>query len=155
MTFVWHPALANNKQAPQCVTAWIELGQQLRKTIIQPKFMWRRKQPSGKGRVSISNDDLHGLDLLDIARVLDVNRINRNIHPFARKSCSFYLETLENSYLFEASSEAEKSHIVHALKLIVARLGSKIILNDNSVFDEFFTNAFFSVPGKGPLKEMS
>lgn len=151
MTLIWHPAPdTGSKQSHQCVSAWIELGQQLRKTIIQPKFMWRRTQPVANGRIAISNDDLHGIDLLDIARVLEVSKINRKIHPFARKSCSFSVETLEYSHIFEASSEAERNHVVQAIKLIVARLGSKIILNDNTVFDEFFSNMFFSVPGKEP-----
>jgi len=149
MTLVWHPAPDTDcNQSPQCVSAWIELGQQLRKTIIQPKLMWRRSLSNG--RVAISNEDLHGIDLLDIARVLEVSKVNRKLYPFARKSCSFSIDTLEYSHVFEASSEAERSHIVQAIKLIVARLGSKIILNDNTVFDEFFSNMFFSVPGKEP-----
>jgi len=148
MTLIWHPAPDTGNQSPQSITAWIELGQQLRKTIIQPKFMWRRSLSNG--RAALSNDDLHGIDLLDIARVLETSKVNRKIYPFARKSCSFSVETLEYSHVFEASSEAERGYIVQAIKLIVARLGSKIILNDNTVFDEFFSNMFFSVPGKEP-----
>jgi len=42
--------------------------------------------------------------------------------------------------LFEAGSEVERDRLAYALKLAVARLGSKIIVGDAGVFDEFFCN---------------
>jgi len=149
MTLIWHPTAATNSyktpSSPLAVCAWIELGQQLRKTIIQPKFMWRLSNQK-----EMSSINLHGIDLLDIARIFELNKVNRVLYPFARKQNSLSIETLEHSYIFEASSESEKNQIVYAMKLIVARLGSKIIVNDSSVFDEFFSCQNAGVPGKEP-----
>ena len=40
--------------------------------------------------------------------------------------------------VFEARNESERGHITEELKLIVSRLGSKIIARDNTVLDDYF-----------------
>jgi len=52
--------------------------------------------------------------------------------------------------LFEAGSEVERDRLAYALKLAVARLGSKIIVGDAGVFDEFFVTGN-GVPGEAPV----
>ena len=82
---------------------------------------------------------------------------DRNIHPFAKESCSFlvYANNI-GPCLFEASSPEEKNRIVHSLKVVVSRLVCKAIARDSkSLVDEFFTPRSYDrydacVPGDYP-----
>jgi len=83
----------------------------------------------------------HDIELLDIVRVLKPDSIDRDEYPFAKLKNSFILHSSaeEQVFLFECTSEQERDRFVHGLKLLVARLASKIIVGDEKVFDEFFT----------------
>ena len=91
-------------------------------------------------KLSISTHTPESVELLNIVRVLKPNTIDRDQHPFAKQRNSFTLQSNTNDiYLFEAFSEKERDRFVQGLKLVVARLASKIIVGDEDVFDEFFT----------------
>lgn len=154
-TLVWHPPsksdLSNGK--PQAVKTWIERGQQLNnRLLIHPKLVWRPLNPrQGIHQTDNVMAELESVELLDIIRVLEVDRIDRKRYPLAKRDCCLLLECLDRTMLFEASSESERNRFVHGLKLLVARFGSKIIVEEHSVFEEFFTLAASEVPGKSPV----
>ena len=126
--------------SPIRVKAWIELGTQLRSRLIQPKFVWKvlTENELESTKSSVSNVGLKKLELLDIMRVLD-DQVDRSKYPFAKRSCSFTTETSSEKYLFEATNNLERDKIVTGLKLAIARLGSKIVMQDESVLGEFFS----------------
>lgn len=155
-TLVWHRSVkpyATSKGTPQAMVAWIERGQQLNSGLIQPKFVWRPvKEYEGEiQRLGLVTPSLESLELLDISRILEVNRIDRNLYPLAKRKSCFLVESLDRKMMFEASSEEERDRIVNGLKLLVARFASKVIVQDREVLDEFFTS-FLSVgvPGEAP-----
>jgi hypothetical protein len=71
-------------------------------------------------------------------------------HPLAKKRCSFVIEASNVKYLFQAKDEIERDRIIYGLKVTISRLGSKIIMGDPNVFDEFFTPKGNEVPGDMP-----
>jgi len=151
MNLVWHPTPCEGETnlPPIYVKAWIEQGHQLRNALIQPKFIWTNKHElEGKIRqMGLIGQNLHSVDLLDISRILTVNKVDRTMYPLAQRRSSFIIETFDRKMLFEASSQKSRDRIVHGLKIMVARLGSKIIVNDDTVFDDFFTPTAAAVPG--------
>ena len=78
----------------------------------------------------------NSLDLLDICRVLEAGNIDRSEYPLAKQSNCMLIQSLDDKMMFEACSESERDRICRDLKLVVARLGSKIIMNDRHLFDE-------------------
>ncbi len=144
-TLIWHccDRLRKSKVGtPLAVAAWFERGQQLQTLLIQPKFMWRPLRPPPPQHhhgAAERHTDYYGIDLLDITRVIEVNRVDRNIYPLAKKACSFYVVTLDQKLLFETRTKMERKWLVNGLKLMVARLGSKLLVEDHDVFDEYFT----------------
>lgn len=152
---VWHRSIKPDTLStgtPQGMIAWIERGRQLNSGLIQPKLVWRpvKEHEGERLRLGLSTPCLESLELLDISRILEVNRINRKLYPFAKRKSCFLLETLDRKMLFEASSESERDHIVNGLKLMVARFASKVIVQDREVLDEFFTSFLSKVPGEAP-----
>lgn len=121
----------------------------MQSVLIQPKFMWSPLRPPlpQKNCAATGNVDHYCADLLDISRVVAVDHVDRNTYPLAKQSCSFYIVTLDQKLMFEAQSDAEKNWIVNGLKLMVARLGSKLLVEDHSVFDEYFTIPLESLTG--------
>jgi hypothetical protein len=140
------------KGRPQAMKVWIERGQQLQAGIIQPKLVWRPVQDyeEGSQRLGLSTPCLESVELLDISRVVEVNRIDRKLYPLAKGKSCFLLGSLDRQMMFEASCESERDRIVHRMKLLVARFGSKVIVRDLSVMDEFFTSFEKAVPGEAP-----
>jgi hypothetical protein len=134
--------------------AWLERGQQLDKSLVHPKLVWRPMHPSktSKQRGLVINAP-NTVDLLDITRILATNRVDRGKYPFAKPSRSLLIECLDQTMMFEASSESERDRIVHCLKLLVARLGAKIIMEDPSVFSEFFSTSP-PLPGTSPVQKL-
>lgn len=153
-TLVWHRSIkpyVRSKGTPQAMKVWIERGQRLRAGLIQPKLVWRPIQDhEGEQRQMFSTLTIESIELLDISRILEVNRIDRNIYPYAKKSKCLLLESLDRKIMFETSSESERDRIVNTLKLAVARLASKVIVQDDGVLDEFFTPFVTAVPGEAP-----
>lgn len=144
VTLVWHPSKSQNREnrSPICVQAWFEMGSRLRDKVIQPKFMWwAAYQPDiAQKKLSISTHTPESVELLNIVRVLKPTYIDREQYPFAKQRNCFTIHSNTNEeYLFEVFSEKERNRFVQGLKLVVARLASKIIVGDEDVFDEFFT----------------
>ena len=147
-TLVMHPNAEGGYHscAPVAMLMWIERGQHLKKTLMQPKLVWRQQHQPGK---DMSNVTLNTLELLDVVRILNLSRVDRAKFPLAHPRTSFLLETLDRKVVFEASSQSERDRLVMGFKAAVARLGAKIITEDESVFDEFFITAMEG-PGDMP-----
>ena len=60
------------------------------------------------------------------------------------------IQAYDKEMIFEAESANERDVFIEGLKILVARLGSKIIVGDKDVLEEFFTPASSSVPGQVP-----
>eukprot|EP00548_Thalassiothrix_antarctica_P017517 CAMPEP_0194186242 /NCGR_PEP_ID=MMETSP0154-20130528/46182_1 /TAXON_ID=1049557 /ORGANISM="Thalassiothrix antarctica, Strain L6-D1" /LENGTH=269 /DNA_ID=CAMNT_0038905153 /DNA_START=706 /DNA_END=1511 /DNA_ORIENTATION=- len=130
-TFVLHPDKLDEK--PMAVVAWFERGQQLQHYLVQPRFVWTKlyEESSSSSKIRISEiNDRQSIDLLDIARVLEVNHVNRKKYPLAKSKKCLLIQCLEMKIFFEASSEKVRDKICDDIKLVVARLGSKIIMED-------------------------
>jgi hypothetical protein len=150
-TLVWHLCAADEGPSkPVAVVAWIERGQHLHNKLIQPRLVWRKlRSASTPSKRGLSDFENHHVDLLDISRIIEVSRIDRKRYPLAQKKQSLHIQCLDGQMLFEASSEMERDRLCRDLKLVVARLGSKIILEDETLFDEFFV-VDTPVPGEAP-----
>eukprot|EP00934_Nitzschia_sp_Nitz4_P005974 Nitzschia sp. Nitz4//scaffold3_size479765//43810//46457//NITZ4_000017-RA/size479765-augustus-gene-0.1-mRNA-1//1//CDS//3329550509//5964//frame0 len=153
MTLMWHPAQSESipNRAPFCVKVWIESGIYLIDgTFLLPKLTWvplfEESLRSKVLNVTLSNPG--AIDLLDVCRVRECNRIDRNIHPFAKVDCSFIVQTQKETQIFEAQSREERKRIVNGLRLVIARLASLLMLRDLRAVDEFFGGN--SVPGEAP-----
>jgi len=158
-TCLWHPTQDpdNTNRAPVLVFLWMERGSRVQSTFIQPKLMWRPRSERElhRRRLGVSATKPEAVDLLDICRILVPKRIDREIHPFAKPDKSFEIETTEDSFLFQAETVAQRDRLVHGLKLVVARLASRLIVGDRHVYREFFTPFTDRVPGQAPKWSVS
>lgn len=152
MTLLWHPSQKNNpNRAPFCSKVWIESGIYLIDgTFLLPKLTWvpifEESIQCKVLNVTLSNPGT--IDLLDVCRVRECNKIDRKIHPFANLECSFVVQTQKDVQLFEARTKQECTRIVNGLRLVIARLASLLMLRDLRAVDEFFGGN--SVPGEAP-----
>jgi len=92
----------------------------------------------------------HSVDLLDIAQIIPLNWVDRELYPFAKISCSFVIRVYDKDMLFEAENTSQRDWFIDALKILVATLWSKIIVGDRDVLNEFFTATGYAVPGEAP-----
>lgn len=152
---VWHKDTTLKPTVTSiAVHAWIEHGTQLHSALVQPKLCWREvytKDCKSKGELQ-TVFTFHAVDLLDISKIIPMNEVlDRSKHPFVKRRSSFLVEAFGGcqEMIFEARDEAERDDIVEGLKLVVSRLGSKIMVGDSSVLTEFFT-PLGSVPGNIP-----
>lgn len=148
---IWYPNRyqvnlnSNIHLKPIQVNAYLEMGQCLKSLLVQPKFMWRsntqRKQAVGKKRLEcVSFPNPTGIELLNIIRIIAPASIDKSVHPFVKvEHCFIICNSLDEEYLFETATMAERDRLVFSLKLLVARLASMIIVGDKDVFDQFFT----------------
>jgi len=154
LSLIWHPGPNQESSSPTNPTplhtqAWFEMGTCLKSTLVQPKFMWRgayhrpNDDDSSNANRNIKGPAFqspHFVELLNIVRVIAPNRVDRKIYPFCRLTHAFTVGTSqEETFLFEAATEMERNRFVLGLKLVVARLASKIIVGDKGVFDDFFS----------------
>lgn len=130
---------------PLRTRAWFEMGSCLKKTLVQPKFVWRTIVPSSmqsSRQQSINTIQApEFVDLLNIVRIRlpSPESIDRGIHPFVRAENSFILiSNTGDEYLFESKDEDTNRRFVLCTKLMIARLAAKIIVGDKHVFEEFF-----------------
>jgi len=154
---IWHQQTTQNtSDSPIAIYAWIELGSQLNNySLIQPKFCWQAINGNKETDKTVlaGTSTFHAVDLLDISKIIAVDSsLGREGFPFANRSSSFILEAFGGSIqmVFEARDELEREDIINGLKLVVSRLGSKIIIGDSTVLDEFFTPMRSVVPGGAP-----
>ena len=77
---------------------------------------------------------------MDICRILSAagESIDRTRFPFCKAKHAFFIKTLDQSLLLEATSSAERDRIVKSLRLVVARLGSLLLTNNDRLADEYF-----------------
>lgn len=149
---VWHRSM-HYEASPIAVNAWIEHGSYIQAGLIQPKLMWQEscgKERKDGERFILNDIQFHSIDLLDISRVIPLGRVDRTEYPFAKSSCSFFIQAFEKELIFEAESTAERDNFIEGLKVLVARLGSKIIVGEKDVLEEFFTPTSSEVPGTAP-----
>lgn len=141
MNIIWHPSQGSRKDPMKLMRsrAWIEMGSLLSQAVIHPKFMWKSAYEPNLVRRKINVVPPYSIDLLDIVGIIPAQLINRNEHPFARPWCSFKIITVRDRYyLFEAENKEMRDKIVFGLKLIVARLASKVLVAGEVTEDEFF-----------------
>jgi len=153
MLLVWHRSM-HYEASPIAVNAWIEHGSYIQAGLIQPKLMWQEscgKERKDGERFILNDFRFHSVDLLDISRVIPLGRVDRTEYPFAKSSCSFFIQAFEKELIFEAESTAERDNFIEGLKVLVARLGSKIIVGEKDVLGEFFTPTSSEVPGTAPV----
>jgi hypothetical protein len=162
-TFILHPQSGQHPQQhgnPCAVQAWMERGQRLCTTVIPPKlvyqFIGKQASPSSSALqqqgqhqqrprlLGNTTSPLYSIDLLEIQRVLEMHRVNRELYPFAKAQSTFTITTLHETICLEASSQSERDRFVRLLKLLVARFGSQLVTGDIRV-EEFFT-----MIGNGP-----
>jgi hypothetical protein len=164
---VWHPPTNTKKTAPGmadrvsmtpspvAVHGVFEVGAHLDNMVVQPKFTWSPVlQPNlEEGRkILLSGSQPHSVELLSIIRVnkpspttapsITGSGWDRSRYPFCRLDRTLCVTTndLAHPYLvFEARSPSERDWLVVALKLIVARLASIIIVRDEDMLLEFFS----------------
>ena len=153
---VWHQETTYNScESPVAIYAWIETGTQLDCTLIQPKFCWQEAYTKKTDQKSVLQNALtfHAVDLLDISKIVPADDfVDRDRYPFIKRNSSFLIEAFGGSQVmvFEARDESERQDIMDGLKLVVSRLGSKIIVGDCTVLNEFFSPFGAQVPGGIP-----
>jgi hypothetical protein len=152
-TLVLHPPESKvTSGRPVAVDAWLERGQNLMYSLIQPKWVWKRKPRESSG-MGLQNTSLQGIELLDITRILKVEDTEGRV---AKPSHCFVVKTIHNeAFCFEAPNARERDRLVYSLKLVIARFGAKVLVGDPQVYLEFFSIAEAGVPGQapGPFRE--
>lgn len=149
-TLIYHPHNMSYQQKqstphPLLVKCWFELGSCLKNTLVQPKFAWQviaptSKELSRRSRIKTIFKTPRAVELLNVVRLLVPTNVDRSIYPFVKLQNSFFIHTSDQQeYLFEARNEEERIRFLFAMKLMVARLASKIIVGEKDVFDEFFS----------------
>jgi len=156
LALLWHPTQTKklSNRSPVCVKMWVEAGVYLNDgTILLPKLTWVKASDDESTKVihMQKSVQLHKLDLLDICRIRPTEKIDRQRHPFAIASRSFIVETQSEIFLMETRTTEERDRIVYALKLVIARLASLLMLRDIRAADEFFGTVAPMVPGEAPI----
>ncbi len=145
---VWHRRTKGTdtikSKAPIAVACAFEVGAHLDNLVVQPKFTWSPTfEPNLLQRkIRLSGTEPDSIELLSIIRVVKPRELNRNLYPFARLERTCCITTNDEDYpylVFEAQSTRERDWLVNALKIVVARLASIIIVRDESMLLEFFT----------------
>jgi hypothetical protein len=124
------------------VTAWFELGSHLDQAVVQPKFLWNPTYEPNlrQRRMSISCREPDAIELLSIVRVIAPLTLDRTKYPFARLDRTCCITTNDDHmFVFEASSTEERDGLLNAMKMLVARLASIIIVRDERMLLEFFS----------------
>jgi hypothetical protein len=138
LTLILHPSTGSTMAAPHAVSVWIEPGRRMCNELVSPKFVWKSAHKSSR-KVAYQRSEVSSVDILDIHRILQVEKLNRSRHPFAKTANTFLIKTIhDETLLFEASSTSERDRLVHSFKLMVARLGSMLVVQDDTVLEEFF-----------------
>jgi hypothetical protein len=139
---------------PVAIDAWLERGQNLTHSLIQPKWMWKPKPRELRGNLKLpSNSHLQAVELLDVTRILKLEDITNgsNLHSFAKTAHCFLVKTIHGEvFCFEALNESERDRLVYSLKLVIARFGAKVLVGDHQLYGEFFSMADSGVPGEAP-----
>lgn len=148
--FIWHPNYrvedrnGSSTVTPHRVKAWFEMGSCLKKTLVQPKLVWRSNDnfKYGSRQSTIKNiRNPEFVDLLNIVKIVAPTTIDRETYPFVKYDCAFVILTnIGQEILFEVATKDERDKLLFVFKLMIARLASKIIVGDEGVFDDFFAS---------------
>lgn len=134
LTLILHP----RKGQPRAISLWFEAGRKMCNELVSPKLVWKSAHKS-KRKVANQLMDVSSVDLLDIHRILPVEELNRSRHPFAKTCNTFVIKTIhDGTLMLEASSTSERDRFVKSFKLLVARLGSMLVVQDDTVLSDFF-----------------
>jgi hypothetical protein len=132
--------------------------------VVQPKFTWSPiLQPNLEEdrKIILSGSQPQSVELLSIIRVNKPTLAtpasstgggwDRSLYPFCRLDRTLCVTTNDLTHpflVFEARTPSERDWLVVALKLIVARLASIIIVRDEEMLLEFFSpfSAIMSEP---------
>jgi len=127
-------------------------------TLVHPKFFWKSICP-GQARSKASSDNTlyvapQHIELLDIVRILTPTDVKRDTYPFVKQQSSFLISTNGNEeFMFEAKNTEERNRFLFAMKLMIARLASKIIVGDRDVFTEFFSASGLNMDSDDEIHE--
>eukprot|EP00522_Entomoneis_paludosa_P014353 CAMPEP_0172461636 /NCGR_PEP_ID=MMETSP1065-20121228/41210_1 /TAXON_ID=265537 /ORGANISM="Amphiprora paludosa, Strain CCMP125" /LENGTH=426 /DNA_ID=CAMNT_0013217029 /DNA_START=24 /DNA_END=1304 /DNA_ORIENTATION=+ len=133
-TFILHPAYGT----PVAIEGWLERGQRLQNATIAPKLIWLPlHEKSRKAQPKKMESELPGVDLLDIQRILQMNRVDRKKFALAKPRRTLMIKSIRGDYCLEARSMPDRDSFVKQLKLAVARFGSQLVANDPAVEDFF------------------
>ena len=143
-----------SSSSSMAVHFWVERGQRLNRDIILPKLVWmpvttNRTAECGNTKILHQRHQTYNIELLDISRVLEITKVDRSRYPFVRLPCSFLVRTMNEEFIFEASSEGERKRIVETLKHVVARFASTVLLQDDKAILDFFSHRSQG-PGEQP-----
>lgn len=147
VNLIWHQAPKDRDKSknagqraplppPVSVTGWFEYGSQLDSTVVFPKFVWRQTFQNGTTLISrVPNY----IQLLTVVRVIEPRELDRSFYPFARLDRTFCITTHDgDQYVFETANREDRGIFVNKLKVLVARLASSVIANDEAMLREFF-----------------
>mmetsp|Transcript_54375 Transcript_54375/g.131979 ORF Transcript_54375/g.131979 Transcript_54375/m.131979 type:complete len:1235 (+) Transcript_54375:429-4133(+) len=140
----------NNKERtktlpPLAVQGVFEVGAHLETAVVQPKFTWSpilQHDMHDQRKLVLSQSAPHSVELLSIIRVNKPAYLDRTKYPFCRLDRTLCITTNDSDHPFvvlEASSPSERDRLVTAVKLIVARLASIIIVRNEEMLLEFFS----------------
>ncbi|KAL3917379.1 MAG: hypothetical protein SGILL_004739, partial [Bacillariaceae sp.] len=154
-TLVLHPRSTERQKNPRpvAVDAWLERGQNLSYSLIQPKWMWKSKPRETSGApLKLLNPSLHSIELLDVTRIVRKEEAGgHSLSPFAKWSHCFIIKTIHgDEFCFEAPNVTDRDRLVYQLKLVIARFGAKVLVGDPQVYWEFFSMMDAGVPGDAP-----
>jgi hypothetical protein len=139
---------------PVAIDAWLERGQNLAHSLIQPKWMWKPKPRELRGNLKLPHHfQVQAVELLDVTRILKLEDVahGRDVHSFAKTAHCFVVKTIHGEeYCFEALNVSERDRLVFSLKLVIARFGAKVLVGDRQLYGEFFSMADSGVPGNAP-----
>jgi hypothetical protein len=141
---------------PIAIDAWLERGQNLAHSLIQPKWMWKHKPREIRGTLKLlKNPRVQAVELLDVTRILKLEHVHANskyLHSsFTKSAHCFVIKTIHSEEIcFEAPNESERDRLVYSLKVVIARFGAKVLVGDSQVYWEFFSMGDAAVPGRAP-----
>lgn len=140
-------------QSPHAVHLWVERATYLNQGVLTPRLVWqsmnKMKLENQRLRVVFpKTTPLCSLLLLDIHRIVPLEKVDlryarqTSLTAIIAKRCHcFVVQTHNRTLIFEVVSNFERDHTIFSLKLLVARLGSALVMDDNDILmQEFFAH---------------
>jgi hypothetical protein len=167
-TFIWHSSCSRQNKSI-AVHVWVERGQQLYDSLVLPKLCWKPILPQNlnaddcrsQNRVCTLGGNVSSIELLDICRILPLDKRDSERFPFAVTQRLFSIEATSNNFelkqyfpqspsstsiILEARSIADRIRYMNLLKLTVSTLAAKFLTNDPSTLVMFFHGPSITSP---------
>jgi hypothetical protein len=167
-TFIWHFASASQNRSI-AVHVWIERGQQLYDSLVLPKLCWKPILSQNlniddhriQNRGYTVGGNVSSIELLDICRILPMEKRDIERFPFAVTQRLFSIEATSNNFelkqylpqtpsvtsiILEARSIADRIRFMNLLKLTVSTFAAKFLTNDPSTLTIFFHGPSITSP---------